>query len=261
MGQLTHTWITTGNYRVHTILGKPERHVHQVLPIILVHGLGVSSRYMKRLASHLAPYHPVYAPDLPGFGKSSKPLHTLTVNELTDALALWMDATGIDKALMVGNSFGCQLIANLCLRHPGKAVACVLQGPSVDRHACSKTRQVLRFLYDGFFEDPSLIPLIIKDFMNCGPVRLWNTFNYMMQDKIEEKLPHINLPSLVISGTSDPVTPPYWASELAQLLPQGQLLIFKKLPHAAHYSDAAKLCAVIQQFIKLNIHVHEVTYK
>jgi pimeloyl-ACP methyl ester carboxylesterase len=57
------------------------------LPVVLVHGIGVASRFMVPIAELLAPYHRVYAPDLPGFGKSGKPAHALNLIELTDALA------------------------------------------------------------------------------------------------------------------------------------------------------------------------------
>lgn len=259
MQVLKHTWIPSGPYKIHTVMGIQGVHTQGQPPVVLVHGLGVSSRYMNRLAGLLAKQYPVFALDLPGFGKSSAS-HTLSVDELTDALAQWMEDAGLYKAVMVGNSFGCQVIANLCIKHPNKVLGCVLQGPSVDRHACSKIRQVSRFLYDGLFEDPSIIPIIIRDFIDCGFVRLWKTFDYMMHDKIEEKLPHIEVPTLIVSGTSDPVTPPYWARELAQLTPDGQLLIFKGAPHAAHYSKAHLLCSAIQQFINHKIHIHEVTY-
>ncbi len=260
MEQLRHTWINSGSYRIFTRIGKPALCTGNELPVVLVHGLGVSGRYMQRLARRLARHWPVYVPDLPGFGKSSKPAHTLTVNELTDELAYWMNAAGLPRAVLIGNSFGCQLIANLCMRHPGKATACILQGPSVDRHACSRTRQVLRFLYDALYEDPAIIPIVLRDFIDCGFVRLWNTFNYMLQDKIEDKLPYIKVPSLIISGTHDPVTPPYWATELAQHLPQNKLIIFKNAPHAAHYSNPDKMYTAIVRFINQNINVHEITY-
>jgi pimeloyl-ACP methyl ester carboxylesterase len=41
------------------------------LPVVPVHGLGLSGRYMLPTAERLAPYFPVYLPDLPGFGDSS----------------------------------------------------------------------------------------------------------------------------------------------------------------------------------------------
>jgi len=45
-------------------------------PVVLVHGLGVSSRYMLPILVLLAPRYRVFAPDLPGFGHSTKPPHT-----------------------------------------------------------------------------------------------------------------------------------------------------------------------------------------
>jgi pimeloyl-ACP methyl ester carboxylesterase len=55
------------------------------LPVVLVHGLGLSGRYMLPTAEHLAPHFPVYVPDLPGFGDSEKPAQTLDVPALAEA--------------------------------------------------------------------------------------------------------------------------------------------------------------------------------
>lgn len=81
--------------------------------MVLVHGLVVSSRYMVPTLERLAPYHRVYAPDLPGFGKSDKPPRVLNVAELSDSLVAWMEKIGLKSAALVGNSFGCQIIADL----------------------------------------------------------------------------------------------------------------------------------------------------
>ena len=56
-------------------------------PVVLVHGLGLSGRYMLPVADRLAPRYPVYLPDLPGFGDSAKPARALDVSGLADALA------------------------------------------------------------------------------------------------------------------------------------------------------------------------------
>jgi hypothetical protein len=72
-------------------------------PVVLVHGLGVSSRYMLPTLVLLAPRYRVFAPDLPGFGHSTKPPHTLSLAELAESLADWMSATGLDRAVLLGN--------------------------------------------------------------------------------------------------------------------------------------------------------------
>ncbi len=45
---------------------------------------------MVPIAELFAPYHSVYAPDLPGFGESEKPRRALDVTGLSDSLAAWM---------------------------------------------------------------------------------------------------------------------------------------------------------------------------
>src|SRR5215210_8708098 len=65
--------------------------------VVLVHGLVVSARYMIPAMKQLALRHRVYAPDLPGFGKSGKPAHVPGVPGLSDALARWMRKLGLER--------------------------------------------------------------------------------------------------------------------------------------------------------------------
>ena len=58
--------------------------------LVLVHGLGLSCRYMLPTAQALANDYGVFVPDLPGFGDSGKPRQTLDINGLADSLAAWV---------------------------------------------------------------------------------------------------------------------------------------------------------------------------
>src|SRR6058998_3162946 len=64
-------------------------------PVVLVHGYGVSGTYMLPLAELLAPSFSVFAPDLPGYGRSQHPRTPLGVADLAAALAGWLDAAGL----------------------------------------------------------------------------------------------------------------------------------------------------------------------
>jgi 2-hydroxy-6-oxonona-2,4-dienedioate hydrolase len=74
--------------------------------VVLVHGLVVSSRYMVPTAERLTSHCRVFAPDLPGFGRNEKPPRALDVAGLSDALSAWMGELGLERAALVGNSFG-----------------------------------------------------------------------------------------------------------------------------------------------------------
>ena len=126
---LVSTWTDLPDGAMHALAGA----VVSARPaVVLVHGMVVSSRYMAPLAEHLAPRANVYAPDLPGYGQSYKPWPVLSVPELADALAAWMNRRNIERAHFVANSFGCQVLVELALRHPMRIDRLVLQGPTAD---------------------------------------------------------------------------------------------------------------------------------
>jgi 2-hydroxy-6-oxonona-2,4-dienedioate hydrolase len=95
--------------------------------VVLVHGLGLSGRYMLPLVVELAADHAVFLPDLPGFGDSSHPHEVLDVDGLADALAAWIEALRLQRPALLGNSFGCQIIVALAAHHPWSVERAILQ--------------------------------------------------------------------------------------------------------------------------------------
>ena len=218
-------------------------------PILLVHGLVVSGRYMVPLLDELANSHAVCAPDLPGFGWSEGPAGALDVVGLADALAAWMRAAGLSGAALVGNSMGCQVIAELVLRHPGLVEKVVLQGPTMDPRARSAPRQMWRLLVDTTREPPSLVAIEAFDLLRAGVVRSWRTFRHALDDPIEERLPKVRVPALVVHGSRDRISARHWAEEVARLLPDGRLVFLPGTPHAANYSAPAEFARAVRAFL------------
>jgi pimeloyl-ACP methyl ester carboxylesterase len=110
-------------------LGSPDG----TLPLVLLHGLAVSHRYMMPLAARLAGHHRVHLVDLPGFGLSSEPGWVLDVADHANHLAAWLETAGLPPVVVVGNSFGCQVAVELAMRHPDQVRGLVLVGPTMDR--------------------------------------------------------------------------------------------------------------------------------
>src|SRR5918992_4506038 len=104
-------WVVADRVTVHAMVSGSPR-MADARPLVLVHGLGLSHRYMMPVAEELARDYHVYVPDLPGFGDSGHPRRTLTLPELADGLAAWMRAVGLSRVPLLGNSQGCQIIAN-----------------------------------------------------------------------------------------------------------------------------------------------------
>jgi pimeloyl-ACP methyl ester carboxylesterase len=218
--------------------------------VALVHGLGLSGRYMLPVARRLARHFPVYLPDLPGFGDSEKPAAILDVPQLADALAAWIRAARLTRVALLGNSFGCQIIADLAARHPELVERAVLQGPTTPPDERSWFRQFVRWRQNQPFNPDSLSPITWADYRKCGYRRLLQTFRYQLQDPIERKLPRIAAPVLVVRGRHDPICRLRWAAQVSALLPQGRLVEIPAVAHTLVYTAPEQLAQVTRQFLE-----------
>ncbi len=218
--------------------------------VILVHGLVVSSRYMVPTLKRLAPDYRVYAPDLPGFGESDKPPEVLTVPGLTEALAAWMDAVGLARAAMLGNSLGCQIIAEFGMRYPERLDRAIFTGPTMDRRGRTAFEQIKRLAIDGTREPPDLGPVMLRDYWIAGPRRAIRTLQYALADRIEDKLPQVQAPTLVVRGARDPVVPQRWAEEVTALLARGRLVVLPGAAHNVTYDAPLELVRVVRPFLE-----------
>jgi 2-hydroxy-6-oxonona-2,4-dienedioate hydrolase len=219
-------------------------------PVVLVHGQIISSRYMVPTAERLASQFRVLAPDLPGFGHSDKPRRILCVPELAEALGAWMNAIGLRRAALVGNSLGCQIAVDLAVRRPELVEALVLCGPTIDRHARTASAQVIRWLRDWPGERGSLALAHLRDFAHAGFRRSLGTFRCTLADRIEDKLPLVQARTLVVRGSRDTIVPQAWAEEVTSLLPEGRLKVIRDAPHCPNYSTPGPFADIVASFLR-----------
>lgn len=217
--------------------------------IVMVHGLAVSSRYMLPTAKQLASHYRVYLPDLPGFGKSTKPDHYQNLDEMADTLAEWMTAIGLAQAVLLGNSLGCQIIAHFAVRHPEKLVSAILVSPTMDIRARTAHQEIGRWLLNAFFEPPSLYPIVAADYLDSGFQRFVATLRYGLRDQIEEYLPQVEVPTLVVRGSRDTIVPQRWAEQVTSLLPRGELVVIEKAAHDVNYNAPVALTETVRRFL------------
>ncbi len=86
-------------------------------PVILIHGIGQYVEHWASAISALAAHHQVYAVDLPGHGKTDKPLDiSYTLDDLSQFVKDFMSTLGIEKAHIVGHSLGGAVSMRLVLR-------------------------------------------------------------------------------------------------------------------------------------------------
>ncbi len=88
-------------------------------PLLLVHGLGASWPSWAPVLDDLARHRDVVAIDLPGFGDSAPLPGKVTFAALTDAVADFIAAEGLDGVDTVGSSMGARIVLELARRGVG----------------------------------------------------------------------------------------------------------------------------------------------
>lgn len=218
------------------------------VPLVLVHGLGVSGAYFMPAAKRLATAFDVYVPDLPGHGLSGTPASPPDIAGYAQALVDWMDSAGLARAALVGHSMGCQTVVEAALRHPGRIDRLVLIAPVADPAARSSVRQFGRLVASSVYESPSLIPQVLKDYLRVGR-RIVPELQSMLAYPIEAKLPEVRVPAMLVRGEHDAIAPQAWIDEAARLLRAAPAAVVAGRSHAVHYSAPDEVAEAMRAFL------------
>jgi pimeloyl-ACP methyl ester carboxylesterase len=218
-------------------------------PVVLVHGYGVSGRYMLPLARELSACFSVFVPDLPGHGQSQRSNIAPGVEAHANTLAGWLKVVGLRQPAIVANSFGCQIVTKLVVQHPGRVGPMILVGPTVDPGRRGASRQMFAALRDTAREPLRLVALAAHDGARQRVGPLVAAARSVLADRIEDRLPLIEQPTVVLVGEEDAFVSRGWAREAAGLLPRGRLVVVRGEPHAVHYTRPALVRGIVAEFL------------
>ena len=250
MGEELYTsiWPRVQGLRIHTRTSTAVPDSTQA--VVLVHGLGVSADYMLPTLTTLAVNFKVWAPELPGFGKTDRPSRVLDIRELADVLAEWVRVIDIPSAVFLGNSLGCQVIVDLAVRYPLLVDAVILVGPTVDTTGRSMIQQLWRGLRDLVHEPWSLWRILARDYLRTGTRRMYCTFRFALLDDVLKKSSAISAPTLIVRGGYDTIAPARWINELARMIPKASAATIPEGTHASNYSAPDELVGIVRGFLK-----------
>jgi pimeloyl-ACP methyl ester carboxylesterase len=113
--------LTMGSLRVH------HMHGGRGTPVLFIHGLGSSGYLEWRFnLEATAARHRIFAPDLPGFGRSEKPRARYGIPYFTRFIDRYMEGRGLRSAAVIGASLGGRVALELALKHPQRVNKLVL---------------------------------------------------------------------------------------------------------------------------------------
>ncbi len=243
-------------------------------PVVLVHGSGpgVTAYANWRLTiPDLAPHFRVLAPDMAGFGFSDKPGGVADLAAWVGQLTGFLDALGIERASVVGNSFGGSIGIRLAVDHPDRVDRLVLMGATgisfpitegLDQvwgyqPSFENMRRILDyFAYSRELVNDELAEVRYRAALAPGVQEAFSAlFPAPRQHWVEaittpeEKIRAIPHETLIIQGREDKVIPLDNAYRLFNLIERSELHVFGRCGHWSQIEWAADFNALLVRFL------------
>jgi len=155
----------------------------------------------------------------------------------------------IPCAVFLGNSLGCQVIIDFAVRYPALIEAAVLVGPTVDTSGHNMIQQLCRGMRDLVHEPWSLWRILACDYLRTGARRMYRTFRFALQDEVLKKCPGVRVPTLIVRGGYDAISPVRWVERLANVIPNSTTAEIPQGTHAANYSAPNELAQIVRDFV------------
>jgi pimeloyl-ACP methyl ester carboxylesterase len=218
---------------------------------VLLHGIGVSHRYLARLHQELALTANVYSFDLPGFGDAPRPARQVPVGEYAAFVRAGLAGAGVTSCVVIGHSMGTQHAVELALQEPGLVSGVVLMAPVVDPRRKSVAQQALALARDSMFsESLSANAIVLSDYFRAGLRWYLTELPVMMQYPLEARIPGVSQPVLVLRGSKDPVAGREWCQRLAARAPQGSLTEIPGQGHVFQHTATGPAAAAITSWAR-----------
>lgn len=230
------------------------------LPLVLVHGAGGCHAHWPHHLRRLAGYR-VYAPDLPGHGRSDG-LGEQAAAAYARRLADWLLEIGLTRAVWVGHSLGGAIVQSLALNHPEAVLGLgvfssgarltvnpdllnLLSAPATQPSA---VEQIVKWSYTQHV--PARLTTLLKEqLLENRPAVLLGDFRAADSFNSTESLAQISVPTLVLCGADDRMTPPRLSELLAEGIPGAELAIISAAGHMVMQEQPAATAAALAAFL------------
>ena len=239
-------------------------------PVLFLHGLGGSRTSWEPQLEGLSGAFRCIAWDMPGYG-ASQPVAPLTFTTIADSAARLLDAAGVDRAHLVGESFGGMHALHTALGHPDRINRMVLANTSpafgldgTDPDAWRAAR--LAPLDAGLtpadiaadvltaIAGPALVgdalAMRMAGFARIPSRGLRAAIACLPAHNLLDRLDEISIPALVIAGELDTETPPSYARALADGLQHAELVVLDRVGHLSASEAPHAFNRLVQRFLE-----------
>lgn len=232
--------------------------------VVLLHGWGGCADSFLPAFNHLSSFCEVYALDFPGFGESDPPPVPWDVTDYAQMLLKFFNFLGIDKAVLIGHSFGGRVSILFSALNPTYVDKLVLVDSAgiipkrtwkyhfkVQRFKLAK-KLFLRFSAKGSQEE-RMEAFYRKfgsaDYKESGSA-LRQTFVKVVNQDLQGYLPRIKASTLLIWGENDQDTPLYFGQIMEKEIPDAGLVVFKGAGHFSYLDKINDFNIIVTKFLE-----------
>jgi pimeloyl-ACP methyl ester carboxylesterase len=228
--------------------------------IIFIHGSGWNAGMWHNQRDYLKSSMEVILVDLPGHGDASGN-GCESVEEYRDAVNGMIEDLNPGKAFIAGHSLGGAIAMSMALSHPGlvkgliligtgaklKVLPDILEGIARDRE--KTVRAVVELALSS--KAPSTLKTIdFDETMKCGAEVIYKDFSACDHFNIMDSVGSLSVPTLILCGTDDSLTPPKYSSYLNKEIQGSKLVLIEDAGHMVMIEKPDQVNRAIELFVK-----------
>lgn len=235
-------------------------------PIVFLHGWPDSWFSFSRVLPLLPARLHAYAPDQRGFGESDRPGGEYAIDDFAADAVAFLDAVSIERATLVGHSFGSFVARQVAITNPDRVARLILIGTGVSA-SIPVTREAqagLRDLPDpvpvafarDFQAGTAYAPLPEPFFERCVteslklPARLWREIlDRLIEYDDSDELARIGARTLLIWGEHDALFPREDQDRIAAAIEKATLRVYEETGHCPNWERPEQVAADIEEFL------------
>jgi pimeloyl-ACP methyl ester carboxylesterase len=242
--------------------------------VVLLHGFPLSKEMWRHQLDALAVGYRVIAPDLPGHGESPAPDRIYEMDAMADEVVALLDRLGIVQPVVLGGlSMGGYVALALLRRHPERVRGLLLMDtraaadtPDAARMREETARGVLQSKSTSVMIETMVPRLFGKTTLEKHPGKIGPILAVMerttpqgvagalrgmaVRPDRRGELGEIAVPTLVLVGEDDVISPPAEAREIAAAIPGARIEVIPNAGHLAPYENPSAANAAIQSFLE-----------
>ncbi len=232
--------------------------------VVLLHGLFGRPENWAPIIQDLSDEFHVLAPQLPLDRRPTrKPQDLQSIHQLTDFIKRFFDELGLERASIGGNSLGGQVAIDFCLRYPEHAERLIITGSaglferSLSGGELPKvTREFIHTKACEIFYDPGHVTEeIIDDVQEMLRDRTYVRFLIRVAKatrdyNVKSELEKIKIPTLIVWGRNDRITPPEVAQEFKEHIENAQLVFLDRCGHSPPIEQPEVFSRLLRAFLK-----------